>query len=460
MAPFILLLFVSSLASISTSAQFLGVNYGTLGDNLPAPDRAIQLIQSISGGGVRIYDANSTILQVASRTKLRIAVSVPNELIISIAYDQSAADTWVTTNILPFGKHITYIFVGNEILSDLNGTSSTWPALVPAMTNIYRALQAKSLKSILVSTPFAMDFIDTILPPSSAQFRSDIPYSIISSLLKFLNDTNSYFFVQAYPYFEWSENYNTTNLDYALFRAKSKDYFFDSGTNLTYMNLLDQMLDSVISAMGKLGYGDIKLGISETGWPNAGDVTQVGASVYNAAMYNRNLAHKLGARKGTPLRPKVAMPAFVFSLFNENLKGGFETERHWGLFNPDETAVYPVDLMGRKLTGAYPPIPLPTNNKPYPGRVWCVLNSKGWNSDPSFLVDEITKLCKGGDCKGNNGDCRRFLGDSLQVALTMSINYLWQQSRDTGMPCYFDGLAHETTSDPGMYSCVFPYTKT
>ncbi|KAJ3683524.1 hypothetical protein LUZ60_013751 [Juncus effusus] len=434
MAPFLLLLFlVTSLTSIcntATSAPILGVNYGTLGNNLPAPDRAIQLIQSMNGGGLRIYDANSTILQAASQTNLSIAVSVPNELITSIAYNQSIADTWITTNVLPFGKNIKYIFVGNEILSNMTGTNSTWPSLVPAMTNIYRALQAKKLRKISVSTPFAMDCITTIFPPSSAQFRADIPESTISSLLKFLNDTNSFYFVNAYPYFVWSENYKTITLDYALFRAKRKNYYIDSGTNLTYTNLLDQLLDSAIHAMKRLGYNNIKLGISETGWPNAGDYSQIGASVYNAAMYNRKLAHVLAVHKGTPLRPGISMPAFVFALFNENLKGGAGTERHWGLFYPNETVVYPVDLTGRKLIGSYPLIPLPTNNEPYPGKICAMADLECFLSvlkphDPALFVN-------------------------------FDMNFLWQQSRDSGMPCYFDGYAEETIQDPSINTCIFP----
>ncbi|KAJ3709174.1 hypothetical protein LUZ61_012879 [Rhynchospora tenuis] len=447
---------LSSLSSLSALDQFLGVSYGTLGDNLPTPDHGIKLIQSVSGGAVRIYDANASILAAASRTNLRIAFQVPNELITSIAYNQSAADSWVATNILPIRKsRITYIYVGNEVLSNPTGANSTWEALVPAMKNIYQALQGQNLKNIPVGTTCAMDLIDTVFPPSAARFHSDKAGSLVIPLLKFLKDTNSYFFIDAYPYFTWSANHTIVSLDYALFRAKPRDYYFDYGTKLTYKNLLEQMLDSVVSAMTKLGYGDLKLVLAETGWPNGGDISEFGANVYNAAVYNRNLARILAMRKGTPLRPNVAIPTFVFALFNENLKGGPGTERHWGLFYPNETAIYPIDLMGRKPTGSYPPIPLPTNNKPYPGLIWCVLKrQQSW--EDKVMIPELTKICSQGKntCSELFGNCK-FTHQSIASKLDYAINSLWQQFRDGGMPCYFDGFAEETTLNPSVGACLY-----
>nr|DAD35263.1 TPA_asm: hypothetical protein HUJ06_005902 [Nelumbo nucifera] len=110
------------------------------------------------------------------------------------------------------------------------------------------------------------------------------------------------------------------------------------------------MLDSVIFAMTKLGFPNVRLVIAEIGWPNAGDVDQIGANIFNAATYNRNLIRRMTSKlaTGAPARPSVVIPTFIFALYNENQKGGPGTERHWGLLSPNETSVYEVDLTEKR----------------------------------------------------------------------------------------------------------------
>ncbi|GLJ09202.1 hypothetical protein SUGI_0103690 [Cryptomeria japonica] len=94
--------------------------------------------------------------------------------------------------------------------------------------------------------------------------------------------------------------------------------------------------------MATLGYGEVKVVISETGWPTNGDSS--GATVANAASYNTRLVSKLLSNTGTPRRPQTFFPTFIFALFNEDLKPGATTERNWGLFYADGTPVFDIDL--------------------------------------------------------------------------------------------------------------------
>lgn len=209
------------------------------------------------------------------------------------------------------------------------------------------------------------------------------------------------------------------------------------------------MLDSVIFAMSNLGYKDIPLLISETGWPNGGDIDELGVNVRNAATYNRNLIRKLTTKPpiGTPARPGVSIPTFIFSLYNENRKPGRGSERHWGLVHPNGTTIYEIDLTGVKPISQYESLPLPTNNKPYKGELWCVA-AEGANSTELGLAIEYA-------CSRGNGTCDALVPgrecyDPVSVSQHASYAFssYWAQFRSQGAACYFNGLAEQTTTDP------------
>ncbi|XP_050898427.1 probable glucan endo-1,3-beta-glucosidase A6 [Lathyrus oleraceus] len=379
-----------SLSSAKASSN-IGVNYGVLGNNLPSPSRSIDLLTTMKAGLVKIYDANPDILRQLSTTKLKVSIMIPNNEIACIAANQSIADEWVKNNILPYYPKtlIRFLLVGNEVLSyNTEQGHKMWHDLVPAMRSIRRALRSQNIRDIKIGTPLAMDVLQTTFPPSSGTFRPEVRDSVIVPMLKFLQRTNSFFFIDVYPYFPWSQDPNNINLDYALFRGNFTSK--DPGSGLIYRNLLDQMLDSLIFAMSKLGYSDIQLIISETGWPNSGDIEELGANIFNAAIYNRNLIQRMTAKPpiGTPARPGVPIPTFIFSLFDENQKPGPGTERHWGLLHTDGTPIYDLDLTGKKTITDFAPLQTTKNNVTYKGKAGCVAE-EGSN----ILVMEIDRKC-------------------------------------------------------------------
>ncbi|KAI9087720.1 hypothetical protein K1719_030352 [Acacia pycnantha] len=361
-------IFLFSLLSISKISSKIGVNYGQLGDNLPSPTRSIELLTTMKAGQVKLYDANPEVLNVLSETKFRVSIMVPNSEVSSIASNQSKSDEWVNQNVLPYypKTSICFLLVGNEVLSDNSAQGQKiWLRLVPAMRRMKRSLQALNITDIKVGTPLAMDVLETSFPPSSGTFPSRIRDTVMVPMLKFLQQTNSYFFIDAYTYFPWSSNPNNSiSLDFALLRGNFS--ITDPVSGLSYSNLLDQMLDSLIFAMSKLGFPGIRLVISETGWPHSGNIGEEagGANIFNAATYNRNLIKKITAKPplGTPARPGVVIPTFIFALYDENLKSGTEIERHWGLLHPDGTPIYEIDLTGKRATSDFAPLPPPKNN--------------------------------------------------------------------------------------------------
>lgn len=456
---FTLLLF-SLLVSLS-SATFspkVGLNYGTLGNNLPHPSQSVKLIKSLNAGRVKLYSPDPEILNALKGTGLQVSIMVPNEIISNISTNQTLANEWVKTNFLPYYPKtwIRYILVGNEILSFMSDEDKkTWLSLVPAMRKIQFALQTCGIRKVKVGTTMAMDVLESSFPPSNGNFRSDIALPVVKPMLEFLKKTKSFYFVDCYPYFAWSQNDQTVGLDYALFKGGVN--YTDPVSGLTYTNLLDQMLDSIHFAMKKLGYGDVRIWIAETGWPNGGDVDEIGANVHNAATYNRNLVQKLNANPplGTPARPGAVLPSFVFSLFNENQKGGPATERHWGLFYPNGSNVYPIDLTGKAPVSAYPPLPPADNNEPYKGKIWCVV-AQGANM--TELGSAVTYACGQGngtcDAIKPRGKC--YMPNLLILHASYAFSSYWEQFRSQGATCFFNGLATQTTKDPSHGSCQYP----
>jgi hypothetical protein len=280
--------------------------------------------------------------------------------------------------------------------------------------------------------------------------RSNVLNTVMIPLLQFLHETKSYFFLDVYPYFPWAANPAHISLDYALLKGKTR--YTDPGNGLIYTNLLDQMLDSVTIAMTKLGFPDIRVLISETGWPNAGDIEQPGANIQNAATYNRNLVRKITAKPpiGTPARPGIVIPTFLFALYNENQKGGPGTERNWGLLRPDGTPVYDIDLLGKRPLSEYVPLPMARNNVPYRGKVWCVV-ARGAN-----LLELRAALAFA--CRESNGTCdalapRRECYEpvSLFWHASYAFSSYWAKFRSRGATCYFNGLAQQTTKNPSEF---------
>ncbi|CAL5191921.1 unnamed protein product [Lathyrus oleraceus] len=461
MALLLILLFsllFNNISDISGFSSQPGICYGQLGNNLPTPSKSIPLIKSLNTKRIKLYDTNPQILTSLKNTNLQVSIMLPNELITNISANQTLSDQWIKSNVVPFYPQtlIRYLLVGNEIISSTPNT--TWPHLVPAMRRIKHSLKKLRIKKIKVGTSSAMDVLETSFPPSNAAFRKDIAVRVIKPMLRFLNRTKSFFFLDVYPFFPWSSDPVNINLDYALFRGDNVNFTVtDPGSGLVYTNLFDQMVDSVYFAMEKLGFPDIRIFIAETGWPNGGDIDQIGANVFNAATYNRNFVKKVMRKPvvGTPARPGSILPSFLFALFNENQKPGPGTERHFGLLYPNGSKVYEIDLSGETPESEFPVLPPPENNEAYKGKIWCVA-ARGSNT--TALGEALSYACSQGnrtcDLVRPGREC--FKPESVFWHASYAFSSYWAQFKKIGGTCYFNGLATQTAKDPSYGSCKFP----
>lgn len=279
---------------------------------------------------MRMYAPYQATLQALQSTNIKVILDVPNDKLQSLASDPSTAMEWVQTNVVPFASSIKYIAVGNEIHPSDQEASS----VQPAMQNVLNALKSNNLDDqIKVSTSIDTSLITNSYPPSNGQF-SDISY--VTPIINFLTSNGSPLLVNIYPYFSYRYgNKQDITLDYALFKAPG-NVVTDSNNNLNYQNLFDAMVDSVYAALGKAGAPNTAVVVSETGWPSDGDGDA--ATVDNAGTYYRNLINHVN--QGTPLKAGQAIETYLFEMFDENKKPNDETERHFGLFFPDQHPKY------------------------------------------------------------------------------------------------------------------------
>lgn len=320
----------------------MGINYGMVADNLPPPTQVVRLLQSVSISKVKIYTANPSVLQAFGNTGISFIVGIGNEEVQALTHTEDAIK-WVQQNILLYipNTQISAIAVGNEVFTGNN--SALMLNVLEAMKNLYTCLSYLGLSDkISISTPHSLAVLSSSYPPSSGAFVSELATSYMKPLLLFLSTSGSPFMINAYPYFAYKANPNTVSLDYALFQSKVG--VEDQSTGLLYYNMLDAQVDAIYSAMAALGYRDVTVLVTETGWPSEGDENEAGANPQNAQAYNANLIKRLASRAGTPMRPEIPVEAYLFALFNEDSKPGPGSERHYGLFMPDGVKAYDFGL--------------------------------------------------------------------------------------------------------------------
>ncbi|KAM0833380.1 hypothetical protein ACQ4PT_064294 [Festuca glaucescens] len=194
---------------------------------------------------------------------------------------------------LPYpGVRIKYIAAGNE--EPDAGTGS----ILPAMQNLNGALLAAGRADIKVSTAVKMSVLVSSSPPSDGEFKDAYMTDVSPAPGEYRRATAGQRVSLLRVHID---NPSDIPLSYATFQPGTTTVGDNNG--LTYTNLFDAMVDALYTAMEKA--------------------------------YNQNLINDVG--NGTPKRPGP-LETYIFAMFNENLKEGDETEKHFGLFNgPDKS---------------------------------------------------------------------------------------------------------------------------
>ena len=134
-----------------TVVNSIGVNYGTLADNLPPPTTVANFLKTNTIiDRVKIFDVSPQILQAFANTGISVTVTAPNGDIAALGNINSARQ-WVQQKIKPFypATKINYILVGSEVLHW--GDANMIRGLVPAMRTLHSALVAEGINDIKVT---------------------------------------------------------------------------------------------------------------------------------------------------------------------------------------------------------------------------------------------------------------------------------------------------------------------
>ncbi|KAK6944899.1 X8 domain [Dillenia turbinata] len=424
----------------------VGVCYGRNADDLPTPDKVAQLVQQHNIKYLRIYDSNIQVMKSFANTGVELMIGVPNSDLLAFSQFQSNVDTWLKNSILPYypAVRITYITVGAEVTEV---TSNVSAQVVPAMQNVLTALRKAGLqKKIKVSSTYSLGVLSRSFPPSAGAFSSKYA-SLLKPMLEFLVENDSPFMVDVYPYYAYRDSPANVSLKYALFESSSE--VIDPNTGLLYTNMFDAQIDAIYFALSALNFRTIKIVVTETGWPSKGSSKETAATPDNAQTYNTNLIRHVINNTGTPAKSGQELDVYIYSLFNENRKPGLESERNWGLFYPDMTSVYNLDLTGK---GA---VDLTTeSNVTSSSGTWCIASPSASEMD---LQNALDWACGPGnvDCSAIQPSQPCYQPDNLVSHASFAFNSYYQQNGASDIACSFGGTGIKVNKDPSYDNCVY-----
>ncbi|KAK9161098.1 hypothetical protein Syun_007439 [Stephania yunnanensis] len=283
---------------------------------------------------VRLFEPNHDIYEALKGTSIKVSVGVLNDDLPGLASASiSATSGWLETHVLPFINDVSfaYITLGNEAIP---GPKAQY--VYTAIQNMWTSLETFNLSSqILPTVVVPRGVLGVSYPPSQGAFADNVA-DIMTDVTKLVYSIGAPLMVNVYPYFALVSDPEHISTPFALFT--STDPRFVDG-ELAYYNLYDAMVDAFLAAMVRVvGADDVKIMVSESGWPSAGNEPYT--TIENAQTYNNNLKNR-ALSQGTPRRQPVLLDVFIFALFNEDPKVE-GVERNRGNFYPDMQPVYPL----------------------------------------------------------------------------------------------------------------------
>ncbi|KAE8657856.1 hypothetical protein F3Y22_tig00116978pilonHSYRG00007 [Hibiscus syriacus] len=349
MVSFLFFSLLFSFLHFTSSHPSIGITYSAPSTTNstavpPPPDKIASIISALKITSVRLPDPGPSLIEAFSSTNTSLFLSISNPLIPTLASNRSVALGWLRLHVLPFypRSKITLISVGNTVLNSTHVEDFS-PFILPAMRNLHRGLRDNGIGKIRISTTFAFfSTITTAFPPSSAVFKQSAGDLIIKPILQFLEQTNSSFLINLYPYNLFHLN-TEIPIGFALFQDNPFNFRDDFVSGIRYFNLFPMMANAVLTAMKAMGYENIPLVVAETGWPSSGSEAEANG-VY-AEMYLKGLFRHLKSGAATPLKKNGLAEVYVYELMDHH-GGRNERGGEWGILSENMKMKYDVEFSG------------------------------------------------------------------------------------------------------------------
>ncbi|XP_043721251.1 glucan endo-1,3-beta-glucosidase 8-like [Telopea speciosissima] len=447
---FVVVVVVATVVVSGNVAEAIGVNWGTIMAQPIEPETVVQMLKDIGIKQVKLFDADPWVVKSLAGSGIEVMIAIPNNELFRFSNNYDNAKEWVKENVTSYlkdegGVDIRYVAVGNEpFLKSYNG--SYMKTTFPSLKNIQKALDEAGVGDKIKATiPCNADVYDSHSDyPSDGNFRVDIR-PLMVDIVKFLNSSNAPFFVNIYPFLSLYQDENFP-VDYAFFDGNAKPTIDD---NYAYTNVFEANFDTLVWALKKTGFPDLKIAIGEIGWPTDGDKH---ATVENAKRFYDGYLSNRAKGNGTHLRPDAYENVYFFGLLDENMKsvapGDFE--RHWGIFTFDGKPKFPVDFTGK----GNDTLPVGAKGVKYMKSQWCVFNNSSTNM--TLVTENVEYACTMGDCTslGYGSSCNQ-LGNTNEN-ISYAYNYYYQMQGQLNESCDFNGTAKITNVNASQDGCLFP----
>ncbi|XP_073018082.1 glucan endo-1,3-beta-glucosidase 8-like [Primulina eburnea] len=430
----------------------IGINWGRVSYQKMMPSMVVDLLLQNEIKEVRIFNPAGNVLEAftGTRGQLAVSISIPNDHFYKVNTTENAlqwVDNWITT----FKQRINmrYVIVGTDPFS-ISFVNKTRENNAGILKMVQDAVNARGYgMEIKVSTPQYTDMINThlntTLKPSEAEFLPQYT-DMMTDYLRLLQKNKAPVMLNLSPLQYVQEN----NLDINFaFMDKKSSYIVRDNNGLVYDNAFEFLYDSFLWAMKKSGFDDMKLVVTQIGWPT--DALQVG-TVTNAERFYASFLPYISSNRGTPLKPGLNIDVFLHSLSDENKVtldwGPFQ--RHWGIYQFNGEPKFRIDFTGQGRE-IWPSI---ARGFTYMPTRWCVFN--GDMRDNKTVSGEVDKCCNLADCSSleEGGSCSH-LDYKQKVSYAFNRYFQTRVTNQTDI-CYMKGFGHVVYKDPSDGRCSFP----